>query len=126
MRISIVMVFFLVSLQVIAQQGFDAYRLKFVGTWSIENGSRLTTVTWNKDGTWASKTTNEGKEIFSLKGVWWAIDGKLHGVCLEASDPEIIKGEDEASKVTEITADYYVIENRNGILKKYKRVKKPA
>jgi hypothetical protein len=71
----------------------------------------------------SSTTIDGGKELWALKGVWWAINEELHGVCLEASDPKILKGEDEPSKVTEISRDHYVIRNWRGDLKKYERFK---
>ena len=106
-----------------AGDAYEAYRSQFVGTWKTQREQRVTTVTWRGDGTWESETVDAGKVLFKMSGVWWTHEAKLHGVCLTSSDPDISRGEDEASPVLEVTEDHYVIRNSRSIEKKYTRVK---
>ena len=100
----------------------DTLQAKFVGTWEHRTGDRLTVVTWDADGTWRSKTTEGTRLVFALSGVWWVKDGEHHGVCLRSSDPTVLRGEDEANEIVEVTDAHYTVKDRRGNPKKYERV----
>lgn len=94
-----------------------------VGKWFVETGNRRTELTNNEDGTFSSRTTIDGKEAWTTSGEWSVKDGRLEGIYRKASIPDFPIGEVDSSELLEVTKDYYVIKNRNGIEKKYQKMK---
>jgi hypothetical protein len=99
------------------------WRKLLVGKWFVETGTRRTELSNNEDGTFSSRTTIDGKEAWTTSGGWSVKDGRLNGIYRKASIPDFPIGEVDSSKLIEVTKDYYVIENRNDVTKKYQRVK---
>lgn len=99
------------------------FRKALVGKWFVETGTRRTELSNNGDGTFSSRTAVDGKEAWTTSGEWWVKDGRLNGVFRKASIPDFPIGEVDSSELLEVTKDYYVIENRNGVKKKYQRIK---
>ncbi len=107
-----------------AAENHDAeWRKLLVGKWFVETGTRRTEVSNNDDGTFSSRTTVDGKEAWTTSGEWSVKDGRLNGIYRKASIPDFPIGEVDSSKLIEVTKVYYVIENRNGVTKKYQRIK---
>lgn len=109
-----------------ANEEFEKARREFVGHWKVQTGDRLTTVNWKEDGTWTSNTTEAGKLVWSLQGVWWVADGALHGVCLKSSDPKISLGMDQPSGIIDISEAKYTIKNSKDQVVSYQRIKEPG
>jgi hypothetical protein len=99
------------------------FRKLLVGKWFVETGSRRTELSNNEDGTFSSRTTIDGKELWTTSGEWWVKEGQLSGIYRKASILDIPIGEVDSSRLIEVARDYYVIDNRNGVTKKYQRVK---
>jgi hypothetical protein len=114
----------LIFITIGATQDKDAeFRKLLVGKWFVETGPRRTELSQNDDGTFSSKTTIDGKEAWTTSGEWWVKDGRLNGIYRKASIPDFPIGEVDSSRLVEVAKDYYVIENRNGVVKKYQKIK---
>lgn len=99
------------------------WRKLLVGKWFVQTGTRRTELSNNEDGTFSSRTTIDGKEAWTTSGEWSVKDGQLNGIYRKASIPDFPIGEIDSSKLIEVTKDDYIIENRNGVTKKYQRIK---
>ena len=94
-----------------------------VGTFCVQTGDRRTELISTADGKFSSRTTIAGQEAWTTAGKWWLADGKLNGIFRQASIPDFPIGEVDSSDLVEVTPDHYTIRNRNGVIKKYQRLR---
>jgi hypothetical protein len=93
-----------------------------VGHWRYVNDERVCDLTFENDGSFSGRIEEGSQVVWRYAGKWHVDRGSIYYLYTFSSLERIPAGSVDQDRIVEVSDDFYMIEGRQHIMRKYYRV----